>query len=224
VADPLPKGLRKYEIAFLEAFQEETKAKRRRALQKAMVALIKSVTKKMKGFSRGESTKYYQDIIDRAWAQVEAADTPEVKSEKYNEVMEWTMLDEDYDGRTREVFRRQPVFVPVWWNRYDPGYGRASPARTSGPSKPATLSTGGPSLPSLPGSDFAASMVNGVQNFSAGVIGSLTDFTGGVTKVTNPPPKPSSTSYRSSSSGGGSSCACACACAGCACACAGGGR
>lgn len=78
-------------------------------------------------------------------------------------------------------------------------------------------------MPTLPGSTFAASIVTGAQGFSSGVIGNISDFTSGVTRVTNPPPK-STSSSRSRSSGGGSSCACACACAGCACACAGGGR
>ncbi|RME87257.1 MAG: hypothetical protein D6770_09775, partial [Anaerolineae bacterium] len=82
-------------------------------------------------------------------------------------------------------------------------------------------------VPRLPGSEFASSVVNGVQTFSQRVIGDLPGFTSRVTRVTNPPPK--SSSYSRSrrggrSSGGGCACACACACAGCACACAGGGR
>ena len=192
-----------------------------------MVGLVKSVTRKMKGFSHKETSEYYKKIMERAWSQVEAADTPEVKSEKFNENMEWTMLDKEYDDRTRRTFRQGPVIIPGWWHRYDPVY--AGPGRVSGPSKPSAPSmrpTSG-SLPTLPGSDFAASMINGVENVSAGVIGSLNDFTSGITRTTNPVPKPS-TSTRSRSgggfSGGGSSCACACACAGCACACAGGGR
>jgi hypothetical protein len=32
-------------------------------------------------FSRRETLAYYRDIMDRAWAQVEAADTPEVKGQ-----------------------------------------------------------------------------------------------------------------------------------------------
>ena len=224
----LPDDLREYEKEFLTAFEEPSRAKRRRELQKMMVGLVKSVTRKMKGFSRKETSDYYRKIMERAWAQVEAADTPEVKSEKFNENMEWTMLDRDYDDRTRRTFHQGPVFIPGWWHRYDPGQARTG--RISGPVKPSAPGmrpTSG-SLPTLPGADFAASMINGVENVSAGVIGSLNDFTSGVTRTTNPLPKPS-TSTRSRGgggfrSGGGSSCACACACAGCACACAGGGR
>ncbi len=219
VVDPLPDGLRDYESDFLQAFQETKTSARRAKLQSAMTSLVKGVANKMKGFSRKETVAYYKDIMQRAWAQVEAADTPEVKSEKYNEVMEWTMLDRDYDERTRRTFSGGPVFVPIWWGRYDPGYGRAA-------STPVSTGSGGGggggiSMPHLPGSDFAASVVNGTQAFAAGVVGNLTDFTSGITNKTNPPPPPSSSGSRG---GGGGGCACACACAGCACACAGGGR
>ena len=99
-----------------------------------MTALIKSVALKMKGFSRKETVAYYKDIIERAWKQVESADTPEVKSAKYDEVMEWTMLDKDYDDRTRRTFSGGPVFVPHWWGNYDPTF-------SPGSSGPSTVST-----------------------------------------------------------------------------------
>lgn len=217
IGDPLPDNLHPYESKFLEAFRRRKTSTRRTALQKMMIDLVKSVTKKMKGFSRRETVSYYRNIMKRAWAQVEAANTPEVKSQKYDEVMEWTMLDRDYEDRTREVFRTGTVFVPMWWGRYDPAYGRSTTARPiSTPSGTGRTTT----LPHLPGSDFAASMVNGVQDFSSSVVGNLTDFTSKITNKTNPVP----VSTSSGRSYGGSGCACACACAGCACACAGGGR
>ena len=97
-----------------------------------MIDLVKTVAGKMKGFSRRETVEYYKDIVQRAWAQVEAAETPEVKSEKYAETMEWTMLDKDYDDRTRRTFQGGPVFVPTWWGRYDPTFPSSAPA-SSGP-------------------------------------------------------------------------------------------
>jgi hypothetical protein len=222
-SDPLPDELHPYEKDFVLAFKESAAPARKKSLQKMMIDLVKSVGEKMKGFSRKESVAYYKDIMERAWAQVEAAGTPEVKSAKFDEVMEWTMLDKDYDDRTREVFRQGPVIVPQWWPRYDPTFGRPL-------SKPVSSGSPGtsPGLPHLPGSDFAAGIAMGVQNFSSRVVGNIGDFTSGITNITNPPPKPPASSGRSYSSGrsGGSSCACACACAcaGCACACAGGGR
>lgn len=228
VNDPLPQGLHQYEQDFLAAFQEKSKRDRKKALQKMIVALVKSVGKKMKGFSRKETVAYYRDITERAWKQVEAADTPEVKSQKYDEHMEWTMLDKEYDDRTREVFRTGPVFVPIWWPRYDPGFGRSVSSPTGAPASAPSTGRVGPTMPTLPGSAFAGSVVTGVQNFSSKVVGNITDFTSGITNITNPPPKPPASSYSRStggrSGGGGCACACACACAGCACACAGGGR
>jgi hypothetical protein len=188
-----------------------------------VIALVKSVGKKMKGFSRKETVAYYTDITKRAWAQVEAADTPEVKSQKYDEHMEWTMLDRDYDDRTRDVFRTGPVFVPVWWPRYDPGYGRSVSSAPRAPASSPSTGRSTPSMPTIPGSAFAGSVVTGVQGFSSKVVGNITDFTRGITNITNPPPKPPASSYSRSSGGGGGG-GCACACAGCACACAGGGR
>lgn len=220
----LPADIHPYENQFLEAFKLAKSPARKKALQEMMVELVKSVSNKMKGFSRKETVTYYRDIMNRAWAQVEAADTPEVKSQKYDEVLEWTMLDREYDERTRRVFRTGPVFVPVWWPRYDPSYGRGSVSMpTSTPTAGIPSSGTGPVLPQLPGSDFAGSVVRGAQDFSQSVIGNVTDFTNSITNRTNPIPVTTTSSSRGGGRSGGG-CACACACAGCACACAGGGR
>jgi hypothetical protein len=199
-------------------------------LQDMMVALVKIVSEKMKGFSRKESVTYYEEIINKAWQQVEEAQTPEVKAEKYSEAVDWTMLDKDYDQRTRRTFGTGPVFMPGWWYRADPTIRGTTGGSVIGSSMP-SLPSGGKSqtmtLPRLPGSDAAASVVNTVTAFSTGTVGNLTTFTSGVTNKTNPIPQPSSSTFSGSGrSGGGfsSGCACACACAGCACACAGGGR
>ncbi|MBL7064098.1 MAG: hypothetical protein ISS49_07835, partial [Anaerolineae bacterium] len=193
-------------------------------LRKMTVALVKEVNNKMKGFSRKETVVYYKDIVRRSWQQVEGAETPEVRSERFDEQMEWTMLDDDFDGRVKQTFRTGPVFVPMWWGYYRP-WARTVPS-VSKPSaaRPATPSTGRVQLPTLPGAAFAATIVNGVQGTAGRIVSSVTGFTSGVTRTTNPPPKRSYSGRSYSGGGGGSSCACACACAGCACACAGGGR
>jgi hypothetical protein len=222
ITRPAPENLQPYELEFLKAFEEEDPRSRRKALQGMMVDLVKGVSNKMKGFSRRETLEYYRDIMNRAWVQVEEAGTPEVKGQKYEEVMEWTMLDREYDERTRRVFQGGPVYAPVWWPRYDPGYGRGAPSTpTSSSGRPGGGGTG-PVLPQLPGSEFAATVVTGVQDFSSSVIGNVTEFTSSITDRTNPVPVATTTSRGGGRSGGG--CACACACAGCACACAGGGR
>jgi len=218
-----PAGLYSYESDFLAAFGGGGDAARKQGLQKTVVNLIKGMQEKMKGFSRKETVDYYKTITEKAWAQVQAAATPEVKGQKFDEVMDWTMLDHDFAGRSRTVLGPGPVFVPLWWGRYNPpivtGMPSAGHVMPTSAGMPGGMPAG--SLPHLPGGDFAASIANGVQNFSSSVVGNLSNFTNSVTNVTNPAPPPSARSYRG---GGGGGCACACACAGCACACAGGGR
>lgn len=221
VTQPAPADLNPYESDFLKAFQLDNAASRRKALQELVIAALNSLQEKMKGFSRKETVDYYKSIIEKAWQQVTAAGTPEVQAQAVNDNLEWTMADNNFPERSRTTFGRGLIFVPIWWGNYSPGYGRSASIPTPGHSFGPTQA--GPiSLPHLPGSDFAASVVGGVQNFSGNVLGDLTGFTGKVTAKTNPPPPSSSGSGGSRSGGGG--CACACACAGCACACAGGGR
>jgi hypothetical protein len=227
--EPSPEGLRTYETEFMEAMAIKSKADRQRALQKLTVNLVQSIQKKMKGFSLKETKDYYQSIVKQAWSQVETAETPEVKSEKYADNLEWSMLDRDFENRTRRTFSTGPVIMPHWWMLYRPSSGPSvSTGRVSSTPTSVTVthSKGGISLPTLPGSDFAASVVTSVQTTAGNLVSNLTNFTGGVTKTTNPPPPPSraSSGGRPSSGGGSCACACACACAGCACACAGGGR
>ncbi len=235
VSEPIPDDLHLYEKQFLDAFKQPEKL-RRTAIQNMMVSLVTSVTGKMKGFSRKETIAYYEDIMRRAWTMVEEAETPEVKSENYNQTLEWTMLDDDYQERTRRTFTGGPVYVPIWWPRYSPSYRRSIGGGVPTTASRPAVSTGRPSsggggvsLPSIPGSTFAANVINGATGMAAGVVGNLTSFTDRITSRTNPIPVSTSTKsgsggFRGGGGGGGSSCACACACAGCACACAGGGR
>jgi len=160
IANPLPEGLRAYEADFLSAMAIEKTTARRTALQNMMTSLIKSVSEKMRGFSLKETKAYYQDIMNKAWQQVERAQTPEMKMQLFDEAMDWTMLDKNFDGRTQQVFGSGPVIAPMWWGRYDPTYTRPSAPATVA-SAPSTPSAGnrppsGVSLPNLPGSAFAA--------------------------------------------------------------------
>ena len=221
--DPLPEDAKLwyYERRFLDAIGKDGKPAEG-ALRELIIDLIGDVNKKLAGFSRKETKVYYMDIAARAWKQVEASDTPEVLGQRWGEGLEWTMLDEKWDDRTREVFRDRPVVLPHWWWFYRPWAVSTGHARPSAP-RPAVSGGGTPvTLPTLPGADFANTVVSGVENAANTVVSSVESFTSKITGKTNPPPKSSSSS--SSSRGGGYSCACACACAGCACACAGGGR
>jgi hypothetical protein len=222
--EPWPENLHGYEKGFLRAVKKDGTLSESK-LRSTITGLIKTVNSKMKAFSRDESVAYYRDIVRRAWKQVEGAETPEVRSQRFDEGLEWTMLDDDFDDRTERVFRTGPVYVPMWWGYHRP-LARATASAGSRPARSAGApSTGSrpsaPSLPTLPGAAFAATVVRGVEGTASNMVRNVTDFTAGVTEVTNPPPKPSSGGR---GGGGGGGCACACACAGCACACAGGGR
>ena len=239
--ETLPADLYPYEIGFINSAAEEDAAKRRTIMQSTMIDLVKEVTDKMKGFSKKETVEYYRDIMNRAWASVQNSETPEVKSEQFEKVLEWTMLDGEFDQRTKKTFNDTVIILPRWWGNFDPTYrefssgsrggagGLASPI-PSGRSVPGSSGSGGPTLnmPRLPGSDFAASLLGGMQTTAAGIVGDITGFQGSITSKTNPVPvsRPVSGSggWRGGSGGGHIACACACACAGCACACAGGGR
>ena len=219
VTDPRPQGLRDYEEGFLDCVSNKGTLSEK-DLGKVVVKLVRDVNQKVKGFSRKDTVAYYRDIVSRAWQQVESDATPEVKSQHFDEGLEWMMLDEEFDDRTGRTFREGPVFVPVWWGRYRPW---ATSAPAPKPSTVAPTSKRGPvSLPTLPGAAFANTIVTGMQKTAGKVVRSVESFTGGVTQVTNPPPVRASSGR--SGGRGGYSCACACACAGCACACAGGGR
>jgi hypothetical protein len=198
-------GLRPYEKEFL-ACADPHGFLGEECLREVLISLIKSVQRKMKGFSHRETVAYYRKIVKTAWRLVEEADTPEVRLEEFTNGLEWTMLDDDFGGRTRDVFVGYYVPAPYWW-------GRLAPA--AGPKGAASFD-----VPTLPGASFANGVVTRLEGIAGNVVSKLESFTGKVTATTNPPAV--TTSSGGGYSGGG--CACACACAGCACACAGGGR
>jgi hypothetical protein len=234
-ADPLPeRKYREYEQSFLDAIQKDGTLDEKK-LQKAIIELVKSVNKKMKGFSRKETVAYYRSIVDRAWDQVSAESTPEVKSKYFDQALEWMMMDEKFEDRAERTFRSGPVHMPPWWAYYRPWVPRVRTTRSGGSATSGGSSgagSGGRSqrgggqitLPTLPGAAFASTFVSGVERTAGGIVSRLESFTGGITQTTNPPPKSSGSSSGRSFKSGGCACACACACAGCACACAGGGR
>ena len=230
--DPLPElKWREYEQGFLAAIKADGRLDEK-ALQKTVVELIKSVNQKMKGFSRKETVTYYKSIVDRAWEQLSAEATPEVKSQHFDQSLEWMMMDDQFEERAERTFRTGPVILPPWWAYYRPWVPQVRGAgQSAGPSTAPASSRGGTSggrqisLPTLPGAAFASTIVGGMERTAGSIVNRIESFTGGVTRTTNPPPvRTSSGSSSTSNRSGGCACACACACAGCACACAGGGR
>ena len=242
VVDPLPENLHDYEKDFVAALRETNSGKQKTKMREAMHRLILSTAKKVEGFSIKETKEYYQSICDKAWAQVEAADTPELKSQLLGDNFGWAMLEEDPTKRVESTFTDYDFYPPIWWWRVDPGYRRpvyhpsgsySETNRSSGDSAPEKRSLGHSSskpsaMPILPGAMFARSITKSAQNLGKSLTGNMNAFKSSVRDRTNPEPvTSSSSSHRHGGGGGGSShssCACACACDSCACACAGGGR
>ncbi len=240
VVSPLPDTLYDYERDFIDAIQAKSLTDKKRKMRDAMQRLILSVAKKVEGFSIDETREYYKNICDKAWAQVEAAETPELKSKLLGDNFGWAMLQEDPEKKIEDTFSDYEMFPPTWWWRVDPGYRRTwhhepsssnsgSGSSSSGSEKRST-STSSPSRPSpmpvLPGAMFVRSITKSAKGLGNSLVGNMSQFNSSVKNKTNPAPiqSYSSSSHHSSGSSGGSSCACACACASCACACAGGGR
>ena len=237
IIDPLPEGLNEYELNFIEALREPNANKKKTKMRESMHRLILSVSKKVEGFSLNETREYYKSICDKAWEQVEAADTPELKSKLLGDNFGWTMLDEDPSKKVEQTFTGQEFYPPTWWWRVDPVYRHRPVYR---PSAPDTVSSGGSSsekrsgsspstptpMPILPGAMFARSITDGARKVANSLVGNTNAFNTSVKNRTNPDPvyRSSSSSHRHGGGGGSSSCACACACDSCACACAGGGR
>lgn len=238
VADPLPDDLNEYEKDFIAAMLESNGNNRKDKMRDSMHRLILNVSKKIEGFSLKETREYYQSICEKAWSQVEAADTPELKSKLLGDNFGWAMLQEEPEKKLEQTFTGYDFYPPNWWWRVDPGYRRP----VYGPSYHGPVSGGGSSsekrsdsapssptpMPVLPGAMFARSITDGARKLANTMVGNPDTFKTAMKNRTNPDPirSSSSSSHRhgGGSSGGRSSCACACACDSCACACAGGGR
>src|SRR5690606_16101891 len=69
ITKPMPADLHDYETDFLTAFRETNKTTRRNLLREMTVKLVRSVSEKLKGFSRQETIAYYKSITEKAWQQ-----------------------------------------------------------------------------------------------------------------------------------------------------------
>jgi hypothetical protein len=164
-------------------------------LKKTLVNLIKAVQKKIRGFDYSATKQYYRSIVERAWAQVSYANTPEVFQRSMENNYQWILLDKDYDNRLRGYY------LPIHDVNVYHGSGSASSYSTQG-------------IPNI--RSIAEGYITHVESVSRGLVSNLQSLSQSITQITNPPPAPSS---GGGFSGGGGGCACACACA-----CAGGGR
>ena len=213
--------LRYYEIDFLKAIKEDGALDEKKLAQTVMF-LRSTVEKKMKGYCRKDTITYYKKIVDKAWSQVKAAQTPQLASQAYDEQLLWLFLDPKIQDKTQNIFQNQTFNPnPMWfWYWYSTGdYQSKYPNRSI--TKPPT-STQKP--PSIPGADFANNIATAIENSANNIVINLEKF---ANSILPPPPKPKTSRQPARRSSGCvcacAACACACACVSCACACAGGG-
>jgi len=223
-------NLHYYEIDFIDAVVKPSLISTEDALagtlsDKKLSDLINTlyakVDEKVKYYCRADTIAYYRRVVGKAWAQVSAAKTPEVKAVQFNENLEWLVIDPRFKRRTRQLFRGEEEipstsawWLPYWFTYHSPPSFRG----TSG--QPATPPT------ALPAVQFADAVVTSIESTTNRIVRDIETFTKAIL-----PPVVSSGEGRSQSapvrSGGCvcacASCACACACASCACACASGG-
>jgi len=223
-------NLHYYEIDFIDAVVKPSLTSNSDALagtlsDKKLSDLINNlhaeVDKKVAYYCRADTFNYYREVVRKAWAQVSAAKTPEVKAVQFNENLEWLVIDPTFKRRTRQLFRGEEEipstsawWLPYWFTYHSPPSFRG----TSG--QPATPPT------ALPAVQFADAVVTSVESTTNRIVRDIETFT----KAILPPPASSGEGRSQSApvrSGGCvcacASCACACACASCACACASGG-
>jgi hypothetical protein len=191
------KDLEPYEISFLEAFTKGSSELIQQGLELTLGGLFRHVNAIIQGFDRQQSIDHYHSIVQSAWVQVEAADTPEVTGQTFEENLDWALLDQEYAPRTQRLFENKQVTLPVWWLHLDPSIHHLSTGslltpQGSIPDLPRVGGTpsGNISLPVLPGADFAASIVRSAQDFSSKVIGDINTFTQSVIQKSAPPPLP----------------------------------
>lgn len=212
---------RYYEIDFLQTIGPKGSLNEKR-LARTYLSLRDNVDKKMKGYSRVDTEKYYNSIVAKAWDQVTQASTPQLKGTVIDQNLQWLLMDEKYSDKFRTAFPPNMLFLPrpgwawYWHSPLVPRSGGTSPTLPTRPS-------GTPEYQPIPAQEFADSVVSGIEKATNNLVRDAENFA----KRLIPPPKSAqsarSVRRRSSCVCACASCACACACVSCACACAGGG-
>lgn len=185
-----------------------------------ILKLRREVDEKVKYYCRVDTIEHYRKIVEKAWRQVNAAKTPEVKADAFNENLEWLMVAEGFRRRTKRMFSREEE-VPSqssWWLPYWVVHHSPPSFRAGAEGRPVTP-------PTLQGSQFANAIVTTVESTVNGIVSNIEAFSKSLAPVapSTRAETPSPPVVRSGCVCACASCACACACASCACACASGG-
>lgn len=212
---------RYYEIDFLQAIEPKGLLNEKR-LARAYLSLRDNVDKKMKGYSRVDTEKYYNSVVAKAWEQVTKASTPQLKGTVIDQNLQWLLVDEKYSDKFRSAFPPNMLFLPrpgwnwYWRNPLVPSSGATTPSLPTRPS-------GAPEYQPIPAQEFADSIVSGIEKATNNLVRDAESFAKRLIPPPNSVQSARSVRRRAKCVCACASCACACACVSCACACAGGG-
>jgi hypothetical protein len=215
------KPLRYYEIDFLKAVKEDG-ALDEQLLAETVSFLDRSVEEKLHGYCRKDTVDYFSRVVEKAWREVEQAETSKLSSELFDEHLLWLLLDPNRQEKTKRAFIDR-VFEPSsLWFWYWFGYRHYHPRPEFEPNIDAPAKSGQP--PKIPGAEFANNIATAVEKTSNNIVSNLEKFANSIVPA-SPQPKTSRqpAHHRSNCVCACAACACACACVSCACACAGGG-
>ena len=156
-------------------------------------SLNRTVDRKIKGYCRRDTEKYYKDRIEKYWGELKKI-SPEERYRLFGEKAGWLMIDEKFDDKAGSTFRDvDAMFRPTsWWLWYNLPKGQYSGkefAREFGKGKKSIEKNPGISAKKLAGIIAPTAVAHSGKSCVCACV----------------------------------HCACACACVSCACACAGGG-
>jgi len=198
-------GLRYYERAFLKCIEEDG-ALKEKCLVKVIDVLDKGVAEKIRGYNRRETVEYYRKIVERAWREVEEAETPEVRLRKAEENTEWLMLDPAFPDRIVVILNHPDPYTPP---PTDPWVKALPPSERK---------------PSLSIVEFADKTAKTFETITHNIVTDIERFADTVARTIEGRTAAQGRSRPIYSvSCACVSCACVCACVSCACACASGG-
>ncbi len=156
-------------------------------------SLSRNVDRKMKGYCRRDTEKYYKEKIEKFWGELKNV-SPEERYRLFGEKAGWLMIDDKFDDKFGSTFKDvDATFRPTsWWIWYNLPKG------------------------SYKGKEFAKNFGKGKKSIEKNPGISAKKLAGAITPIVIAHSGKSCVCACVS-------CACACACVSCACACAGGG-
>jgi hypothetical protein len=216
--------LRAYEIDFIQAI-DKNGGLDKNWLKEMLIIFIKSVQRKMKGFSLINTKIYYRDIVSKAWKMLKEAKAPQDINSILNEKPDWLMMDDDFEKNIENSLAEREVMIPSWFFFIKPSLEMLKKGIVSETEKKAItipidripivsetitkLQSMGKEvqvselkLPSLPGSSIAYSITSGLGSISESIAGEISHIISSVISSVIPPSI--STVLKTSESSGGS--------------------